>query len=316
MESQAKWFEGEFSKLVDTICMSFFGKREVVEAVLYSLFARTHVLLEDMPGSGKTHLAKTVAKSLQGVFKRIQFTPDLLPSDITGIQVYNQATKQFVFYEGPIFANIVLADEINRASAKTQSALLEVMEEKTITIDNFTRQLHDPFIVIATQNPIEQAGTYPLPEAQLDRFGIKTSIGYLDYQFALEALRSESHQEMRLDELACVELKTVQMMQQLVSSVAAKENLLDYILRVVEATRTDKRVLAGVSHRGAALWLRLAKAKALSAGRSFAMVSDVKELAMSCLEHRIVLKDSASFEGVEPREVIQDALDSTAVPRG
>lgn len=311
MESQAKWFKEEFAKLVDAICMSFFGKREVVEQVLYSLFARTHILLEDVPGTGKTHLAKTVAASLQGVFKRIQFTPDLLPSDITGIQVYNQATKQFVFYEGPIFANIVLADEINRASAKTQSALLEVMEEKTITIDNFTRQIQDPFIVIATQNPVEQAGTYPLPEAQLDRFGVKASIGYLEYKYALQALESDAHQET----LACMETKTVQMMQQLVPATFAKENLLDYLLCLVEATRTDKRVLAGVSQRGAALLLRLCKARALSLGRTFVMAEDVKQLALCCLAHRIILTDDATYEGVRAEDVVQDALNSTAIPR-
>lgn len=311
-QEQATWFAQTFTALADNVERAVLGKRHVVELVLTAMLSDGHVLLEDVPGTGKTSLARAMAQSVQGTNTRIQFTPDLLPGDITGISVYDQKEGVFEFHAGPVFANIVLADEINRASPKTQSALLEVMEEGSVTIDGVSRRVGVPFIVLATQNPVEQAGTYRLPEAQLDRFMLRTSLGYPDHAATVRILDGAA---VPTSDLAPVITPTALAgMADLADQVYVDALVLDYIARIVDATRSADEVRLGVSIRGALALTHATRTRAASQGRTYATPDDVKSLAVAVLSHRLMLHPEAEFDGVTQEAVIGQVILDIAPP--
>lgn len=310
---QARWVQQVFLACADALGGVIQGKRRVIELVLASAFAGGHVLLEDVPGTGKTALARALAAAIQGTSSRIQFTPDLLPGDVTGISVFDQRAGVFEFHAGPIFANVVLADEINRASPKTQSALLEVMEESRVTIDGVSHDVGSPFLVIATQNPIEQAGTYRLPEAQLDRFMIKTSIGYPDAAAMLRILQQHRGAQAPLEPVVTTAM--VAQAQALVDRVHVSPLVADYAVQLVEATRRAREVRLGASVRGALALVRLATAWAAAAGRNYVTPDDVRDLALPALAHRLVLEPEAEFDGVTAEQVVGQVLLDVPVPQ-
>jgi MoxR-like ATPase len=309
---QATWFAETFSLLADNIEQAIIGKRHVVELVLATAISEGHVLLEDFPGTGKTALARTLSQTVTGTSSRIQFTPDLLPGDVTGITVYDQKKGEFEFHAGPIFANIVLADEINRASPKTQSALLEVMEEGNVTVDGVTRPVGNPFLVIATQNPVEQAGTYRLPEAQLDRFMIKTSIGYPDDAATMRILQGVVSAKGPVSGI--VDPATIVTMTELARGTYVNPLVFDYIMRIVNATRRASEVRLGVSVRGALALSRLSMTWAASQGRTYVTPDDVRSLASAAFSHRLILHPEAEFDGVTSTDVIGQVLLDVAPP--
>jgi MoxR-like ATPase len=311
-QEQAEWFRETFATIVGNVEHAVLGKSHVIELCLTAMVSEGHVLLEDFPGTGKTSLARAISQSMQGTSTRIQFTPDLLPGDVTGITVYDQKAGVFEFHSGPIFANIVLADEINRASAKTQSALLEVMEEGRVTVDGVTRPVGVPFLVIATQNPIEQAGTYRLPEAQLDRFLLKTSIGYPDRAATLQILAGTADVQGELSPV--VTPQVVVGMADLARGVYVNPLVFDYIARIVEATRSASQVRMGVSVRGARSLTKAAKTWAAAHGRVYVTPDDVKLLAEPVLAHRMLLEAEAEFDGVTPEAVIAQIMLDTVPP--
>ncbi|MDH6410485.1 MoxR-like ATPase [Aurantimicrobium minutum] len=313
-QKQAEWFQTSFASMVDNVELALLGKRHVIELVFAAMVSEGHVLLEDFPGTGKTALARSMSQTLKGTSSRIQFTPDLLPGDVTGISVYDQKKGVFEFHAGPIFANVVLADEINRASPKTQSALLEAMEEGKVTIDGVTRSTGVPFIVIATQNPIEQAGTYRLPEAQLDRFMIKTSIGYPDLASTLKILEGTSDVMGELSPVVSQEVLV--QMSDMSRGVFVNPLVLDYIAKLVEATREAKQIKMGSSVRGARSLTKLSKTWAAAHGRTFVTPDDVKTLAEVVLAHRLVLDPEAEFDGVTANAVIGQILLDIVPPSG
>ncbi len=304
-QEQANWFETTFARLTENIEQAVLGKRHVVRLALTAALSEGHLLLEDVPGTGKTSLARAISESISGTSTRIQFTPDLLPGDVTGMTVYDQKTGEFEFHKGPIFANVVLADEINRASPKTQSALLEVMEEGNVTIDGVTRPVGLPFVVIATQNPVEQAGTYRLPEAQLDRFMLKTSIGYPDHASTLTIIEG-SAQKTTLSPV--VTPQTLLTMADLARGVYIDPLVTDYVARLIEATRTATQVRLGVSVRGAIALARSSRSWAAASGRTYVTPDDVKALAQVVLAHRLILDPEAEFDGVTSEAVIGQVL--------
>ena len=305
---QARWFADTVSAMVANIENAILGKTTAVRLALTCMLAEGHLLLEDFPGTGKTSLARAMAQTVQGTSSRIQFTPDLLPSDVTGVTIYDQRTGEFEFHQGPIFASIVLADEINRASPKTQSALLEVMEESRITVDGTTYGVGDPFMVIATQNPIEQAGTYRLPEAQLDRFLMKTSLGYPDHDHTLQILGGRVNHRSAVSLGPVVTTRAVGEMAELAGGVHIDASVLDYITRLVEATRTTADLRLGVSIRGGLALVRCTRVWAAAQGRPYVVPDDVKELAKPCLAHRLILDPESEFNGVTADEVMERVL--------
>lgn len=301
-------------KVVDNIERVIIGKRHTIILALSALFAEGHVLLEDVPGVGKTMLVRAIAKSLGAEFKRIQFTPDLLPSDLTGVSLYNQREMRFEFRPGPLMANIVLADEINRTSPKTQAALLEGMEEGSVTVDGQTRMLPKPFFVMATQNPIEYEGTFPLPEAQLDRFLLKLHMGYPTRLEELEVLnRLESGHP--IDEIEPVmSAEEVLLLQGKARGVYVEETVKKYMIDLVNYTRHHHDVYLGVSPRGTLALLKTAQAYAMMHGREYVVPDDVKYLAPYVLSHRMILKPDAKYAGVKAEDVIAAALNGVRVP--
>jgi MoxR-like ATPase len=311
---QASWFSDIFDRLVANVDQVLLGKTFVVKLSFTALLSEGHLLLEDFPGTGKTSLARAMAQSVQGENNRIQFTPDLLPGDITGVSIYDQRSGNFEFHKGPIFANIVLADEINRASPKTQAALLEVMEEGHVTVDGITHGVGAPFMVIATQNPIEQAGTYRLPEAQLDRFIMKTSIGYPDHASTLRILEGAGTKAHETTLPAIATSDVIVEMGALARTVHVDPSINDYVSRLVDATRTAVEVRLGASVRGALALIRTAKTLAAASGRHYVIPDDIKALAEPVLAHRLVLDPEAEFEGVTPASIISQLLIETPPP--
>jgi MoxR-like ATPase len=311
---QATAFQEAFGRLVAGVEQVLLGKTFVVRLGFVALFSEGHLLLEDYPGTGKTSLARAIAQSVDGTASRIQFTPDLLPGDITGVSIYDQRSGSFEFHRGPVFANIVLADEINRASPKTQAALLEVMEEGHVTVDGESHDVGLPFMVIATQNPIEQAGTYRLPEAQLDRFLLKASIGYPDHASTLRILDGAGVKAHETTIPPVVTADAVLEMAQLARTVHVDPSVNDYVSRLVDATRSATEVRLGVSVRGALALVRSAKTLAAASGRHYVVPDDVKSLAEPVLAHRIILDPEAEFDGVTPSSVIGQLLLETAPP--
>ena len=290
------------------------GKPEAAKATLVAFLSQGHMLIEDVPGVGKTTLAQVLARSTDLSFKRVQFTSDLLPSDILGVSIYDQRTGEFDFKAGPIFANIILADEINRATPKTQSALLEAMSESKITIDGKTYELPKPFMVIATQNPFEYRGTFPLPENQLDRFSMRVSIGYPDYESEKEILLKFSPAKPWDGIQPVVSREEVLVMQTMVERVHLDESILDYILTIIKETRNPKVFELGVSPRGAIALKRAAQSHALIEGRAYCIPDDVKEMAVPVLSHRVILKhDRMGGKGRE-EEALKDVLERVKVP--
>ena len=305
-QEQSTWFSETFTKLVDNVDQVVLGKRHVIELAFTAMISEGHLLLEDFPGTGKTSLARAMGETVQGTSSRIQFTPDLLPGDVTGITVYDQRRGEFEFHQGPIFANVVLADEINRASPKTQSALLEVMEEGHVTVDGVTRPVGIPFLVVATQNPVEQAGTYRLPEAQLDRFLMKTSLGYPDHAATMRILEGSATSRGRVDPV--ITPQGVVSLADIARGAYLTPLGLDYIARIVEATRLATEVRLGVSVRGALALTKASRTWALAHGRTYVTPDDVKALAGPVLAHRLILDPEAEFDGVTADAVIGQVL--------
>lgn len=307
----------ELKETIDTIISNIntviVGKEKQIKLLLTAVLAEGHVLLEDVPGTGKTMLAKTFSKSIDANFKRIQFTPDLLPSDLTGINVFNQKTNEFNFICGPTFTNILLADEINRATPRTQSSLLEVMEERQITVDGETRILDKPFIVIATENPIENAGTFNLPEAQLDRFMIKLSMGYPEDDEEL-LLMNRFINNIRLNTIESVCNKdTIIEMQDTIKKVYVHKDIQKYIYEIVKATRNNSEINLGVSPRGTLAFLRACQSYAAINGRNFVTPDDVKDLAIPVLSHRIIVQNTYLTSKIN-EDILIKILDSIDVP--
>ena len=298
----------------DNLGKVIIGKERSIDLVIMGLLCQGHLLIDDVPGVGKTVLARSLAKSIDCKFRRIQFTPDMLPSDLTGVSIFNQKNNEFEFKEGPLFAQIVLADEINRATPKTQSALLEVMEERQITVDGITYTLESPFMVLATQNPIEYEGTFPLPEAQLDRFLMRFKMGYpsLSTEINILSMQQLSHP---IDDLkAVLDLETIRNAQEQIKEVHVSDAVKRYIVEIARATREHEDVYLGASPRGSLGLLRTAQAKAILSQREYVIPDDVKDLAKPVLAHRIVIQPSARIQEIKAETIIDEILRTVPVP--
>ncbi|HBM14847.1 MAG: hypothetical protein A2Y03_10555 [Omnitrophica WOR_2 bacterium GWF2_38_59] len=299
----------------DNISLVIHGKEDKLQLVVLALVSGGHILIEDIPGVGKTTLARAISKTVDGEFNRIQFTPDLLPTDITGNNIFDKDTNAFIFKKGPIFANILLGDEINRASPRTQSALLEAMSEEQVTVDGESHYLPQPFIVIATQNPIDYHGTYPLPEAQLDRFMLQIDLGYPPENKEKALLISRTSADP-VDSISSVlSLDDFKLLRELVDKVKIEESISDYLLKIVLETRLHRQLRLGVSTRGTLLYGRIVRARAIMNGRDYVIPEDVKELATYVLSHRILLDTKAQYGGIARSSIIADIISAIKVPR-
>ena len=299
------------SRLAANVSRVIRGKDAEIERLLVALVCRGHVLLDDVPGTGKTMLARAIAGSLGGCFRRVQFTPDLLPNDLTGVTVYNQKTSEFQFREGPVFTNILLADEINRATPRTQAALLEAMSEFQVSADGVTRRLPAPFMVLATQNPVEFEGTYPLPEAQLDRFMLRLSLGYPEFEDERQVLLDQRHGHP-IDALEPVaSMEELLQLQATVGEVHVDDTVVDFLLRIVRATRSHRDIALGASTRGSLGLFKTAQALAALRGRGYALPDDVKELTPWVLPHRMLTKPESALRGVTATELVRSMVNAT-----
>ena len=307
-------FEEIFERIASNVEKTIQGKGDIVRLALIALVAEGHVLIEDIPGVGKTMLAKSIAKSLGCTWSRIQFTPDLLPSDVTGVNVFDSKTQQFEFKQGAVFANIALGDEINRASPKTQSALLECMEERQVTVDGMTHELDEPFMVIATQNPIEHEGTYPLPESQLDRFMMRLSMGYPSRESELEILDKHGHEEILLDLEAVSDPGEVVGLIKRARDVHVAPTLKRYIVQLTETTRDHPDVYLGASPRASLYLLRAARAMSASRGRDYVVPDDIQDLAIPVLAHRILLSPEAQMRGATTEDILEGLIGRVPIP--
>ncbi len=313
-DQHAEWFSYWFNTVLENVERVIRGKRDEIATALICLYAEGHLLLEDVPGTGKTVLAKSIANSMHSTWRRVQFTPDLLPSDVTGGLVYDQSDGSFDFRPGPVFANIVLADEINRASPKTQAAMLEVMEERHVTVDGVLHPVPRPFVVLATQNPVEQEGTYRLPEAQLDRFLLRTAIGYPQHDAEVDAVKRVSLGASADDLEPVISEEDTQRMLQVASAVHVDDALYDYVVRLVGASRQLPELRLGVSTRGALALVRAARAMAATQARPFVTADDVKTLAPAALAHRMLLTPDAELRGVDTADLVHGLLDRVEPP--
>jgi MoxR-like ATPase len=308
------WFGERFTAVADNIEHVIQGKRDTVELITSCLISGGHVLIEDVPGVGKTLLAKSLARSIDCSFKRIQFTPDLLPSDVTGVSVWDREAGEFVFRSGPVFSNVVLGDEINRASPKTQAALLEAMEENQVTIDGVTRTLGPPFIVVATQNPIEHEGTYPLPEAQLDRFMMRLTMGYPTRSKELEMLDTHGDRSMFEDLRPVIHAEDVVRMAEIALHVHVADVVKGYIIDIAEATREEPDLLLGASPRASLFLQRAARTTAAVAGRDYVSPDDVKSVVYPVLNHRLIMRPEAQMRGVTIDKILEGVTGTVPVP--
>jgi len=302
------------NQIVENVERVIIGKRQPVQLTVLGLLCQGHILIEDVPGVGKTVLAKSLARSVGCKFQRIQFTPDMLPSDVTGVSVFNQKTREFEFRPGPIHAQIVLVDEINRATPKTQSALLEAMEERQVTVDGITHPLETPFMVLATQNPIEYEGTFPLPEAQLDRFMLRIRLGYpgKDEEIELLGRQQYTHPINTLEQV--VDVEALRAVQEAVKDIYVDPLVKEYIINIVRQTREHPDVYLGSSSRGALAIYRLGQARAALLGRDYVLPDDVKALAGPALGHRIIVGPAARIKDIEPEQIVHDLMENLAVP--
>lgn len=307
----------EFSEqIISNLGKVIVGKKNVLELVTVSLMGQGHVLIDDVPGIGKTMLAKSLARTLKCEFKRIQFTPDMLPSDVTGVSIYNQSTQKFEFRPGPVFTNILLADEINRATPKTQSALLEAMEERQVTVDGETRQLLKPFIVLATQNPIEYEGTFPLPEAQLDRFFMSIQIGYPALNDEIQVVTDQQLQHPIEGISPVSDQGELLSIQETVKKVFVADAVKKYVVLIVRATRENKDVYLGCSPRGSLMLTRAGQIYAAMNGRDFVIPDDIKFLAKPILAHRLIVQPTSRLKNISAYQIIEDILSEVEVPGG
>jgi len=307
-------FRDHFDAIVDNIEQVIQGKRDVIQLLTICLVSEGHALIEDVPGVGKTLLAKGLARSIDCTFSRLQFTPDLLPSDVTGVSVWDRDRGEFVFRAGPVFANVVLGDEINRASPKTQSALLEAMEEQQVTVDGVTRPLDSPFLVVATQNPIEHEGTYPLPEAQLDRFMMRLEMGYPDRDHELQMLDRHGRQSTYSDLVPVLHASDVNHMVEMARSIHVADAVKSYLVDLADASRNDPDLLLGISPRATLYLLRASRTHAAALGRDYVAPDDIKAMLEPVLNHRLILRPEAQMRGVAMDKVIDGLADSVPVP--
>lgn len=303
-------------RMISNIEHVIVGKREPIELIVNGLLSRGHILIEDVPGTGKTMLAKSLARSIGCSFNRIQFTPDMLPSDVTGVSIYNQKTEEFEYRAGPIMAQIVLTDEVNRATPKTQAALLEAMEEYQVTVDGVTHPLPEPFLVIATQNPIEYEGTFPLPEAQMDRFMLRLRVGYPGSQDEIRMLENQQlvHPIESLE--AVVGVDEMLSAQQKVREVVVSPDIKAYVVDLIQSTRDHPELYLGASPRGSIALFRTAQARAAMHGRGFVLPDDIKKMAVPVLAHRLIVGSAARIREIDSREIVREILDRIPAPGG